>query len=292
MSPRHAPTTDDAWSRLLGPAADATTEGLVVLDATTKVRAANEAALAIAGPHAPLTVAGPPAARAIASGAPIRDEQVPFRRDGGPEQWLRVSAVPLFAEGEAAPYGAVVAFSDITAFVAARAELEVRERELSLLATHAGDLIARHDSDGKIVAAAGGAEALLGFPARHLVGFWAADVCHPDDAPALRRAHADVREGKAGVVSYRITNVRDGREMWLESTVSPVLDEHGVFIEAVTTTRDITSRKANELRLQEAEEEARRQRALLEEAQTMADLGSWSTDLETGAESWLSLIHI
>jgi diguanylate cyclase (GGDEF)-like protein/PAS domain S-box-containing protein len=286
MSPRHAPTTDDAWSRLLGPAADATTEGLVVLDTTTKLRAANAAALAIAGPGAPPKIAAAPAARAIATGEPVHDEQVPFRRDGGAEQWLRVSAVPLFAEGETAPFGAVVAFSDITAFVAASVELEARERELSLLATHAGDLIARHDSDGKIVAAAGGAEALLGFPARHLVGFWAADVCHPDDAPALRAAHADVREGKAGVVSYRITNVRDGREMWLESTISPVVDAEGRFLEAVTTTRDITTRKRDEQRLRVAEERSRRQAVLLEEAQAIAQLGSWSSDLASGDRWW------
>ena len=90
-------------------------------------------------------------------------------------------------------YGAVVSFSDITDVLRAQADLEARERELALLATHAGDLIARHQVDGKIVYAAGGAEALLGFEAKHLVGFWAADVCHPDDAAAVREAHEQAR---------------------------------------------------------------------------------------------------
>jgi diguanylate cyclase (GGDEF)-like protein/PAS domain S-box-containing protein len=286
MPPRHAPTTDDDWSRLLGPAADATAEGLVVVDASATIRAVNVAARVIASVEALQTVADQPSARAIATGKPVRDEQIPFLRAGGGEQWLRVNAVPLFAAGDDTPYGAVTSFSDITAFVAASAELEVRERELSLLATHAGDLIARHDADGRIVYAAGGAEALLGFPARHLVGFWARDVCHPDDAPALIQAHEDARQGRSGVVSYRITNVRDGREMWLESTVSPVLDDAGDFLEAVTTTRDITSRKRNEQRLRDAEERARRQAVLLEEAQDIAQLGSWSNDLVTGERWW------
>jgi diguanylate cyclase (GGDEF)-like protein/PAS domain S-box-containing protein len=310
MSLRTAPTTHHDWSRLLGPAADATTEGLVVIDATGTIRASNRSARVIAGVHTlqddrlagrsphdrtfvprhpdgtPVAVTQQPGTRAIATGESVLATRLRFDRHDGTQQWLLVNAVPLFVDGDTQAYGAVVSFSDITDVLRAQADLKAREGELALLATHAGDLIARHQADGKIVYAAGGAEALLGFDAKHLVGFWAADVCHPDDAAAVRETHEQARRGQRGVVSYRMTNVRDGREMWLESTVSPVLDEHGAFVEAVTTTRDITSRKANELRLQQAEEEARRQRALLEEAQSMADLGSWSTDLEIGEESW------
>jgi diguanylate cyclase (GGDEF)-like protein/PAS domain S-box-containing protein len=315
MSTHRAPTNDAAWSRLLGPAADVTAEGLAVIDATATIRASNRAARLIAGVHTPevdrlagrgphnatflprhpdgtpMTAAEHPGGRAIATGEPVRDQHLLVRRRDGSDQWLRVNAVPLFAEGETAPYGAVVSFTDVTAFVEASAQLEARERELALLATHAGDLIARHDPSGKIVYAAGGAEALLGFPARHLVGFWAADVCHPDDAEGLRQAHDDARRGISGVVQYRITNVRDGREMWLESTVSPILDVDGGFIEAVTTTRDITPRKADEHRLRDAEERARAAAQLLEEAQDMAQLGSWSGDVITGEQWWSPGLH-
>jgi diguanylate cyclase (GGDEF)-like protein/PAS domain S-box-containing protein len=315
----HAPTSDDGWSALLGPAADVTTEGLVVHDATGTIRASNRAARLIAGLHTPevdrLAGRGPaddtfrphrpdgtpmapdeqPALRAIASGEPQHDVRLLFLGHNGEQQWLRVNAIPLFAKGSSEPYGVVAAFVDVTAFVEAKAALAARERELALLAAHSGDLIARHDADGRIIYAAGGAEALLGFGAQHLVGFWAADVCHPDDAEAVRHSHELVRQGRSNVVSYRITNVRDGREMWLESTVSPLLDDRGGFVEAVTTTRDISARKETERALREAEErargaaeEARRQRALLEEAQDMAKLGSWSMDLETRETRWTS----
>jgi diguanylate cyclase (GGDEF)-like protein/PAS domain S-box-containing protein len=318
----HAPTTDDAWSSLLGPAADATSEGLVVHDATGTIRASNRAARVIAGLHTPdvdrLAGRGPvdasflphhpdgtpmapedqPALRAIATGEPQRDVRLLFLGRDGAEQWLRVNAVPLFADGASRPFAAVGAFVDITAFVEAQAALEARERELALLATHAGDLIARHDADGRIVYAAGGAEALLGFEARHLVGFWAADVCHPDDAAAVRESHELARQGRSSVVSFRITNVRDGREMWLESTVSPLLDDQGGFVEAVTTTRDISARKATEQALRDAEErartaaeESRRQHELLEEAQDMAKLGSWAMDLDTGQGRWTTGLY-
>ena len=284
MPPHRAPTTDADWSGLLGPAADATTEGLVVVDATATIRASNHAARVIAGPRAPGfdDLGG----RAIATGRPIRDQQLLFRDGHDGDQWLRANAVPLFAQDATEPYGAVISFTNVTAFVEANAQLEAREGELALLATHAGDLIARHDQTGRIVYAAGGAEALLGFPARHLIGFWAVDVCHPDDAPALRDAHVQAAQGIACTVQYRITNLRDGREMWLESTVSPIMDSEGRFVEAVTTTRDITARKTDEQRLVEAQERARAQQDQLEEAQMMAQLGSWSLDARAGRHTW------
>jgi diguanylate cyclase (GGDEF)-like protein/PAS domain S-box-containing protein len=313
MSLRHAPTTDDEWSRLLGPAADATTEGLAVIDAEATIRASNRAARLITGYHdpeqdglagrnpadahaiealrhpdgSPMAIADQPGPRAIASGVPVRDVAMMLRNRDGSIRHLRINAVPLFIDGAATPYGAVLSITDVSAYVEARAALAERERDLALLATHAGDLIARHAPDGRILYAAGGAKALLGFDAEHLVGFWAVDVCHPDDADAIREAHELARSGESTVVSYRIARGGDPSDMmWLESTVSPVLDEDGTFVEAVTTTRDITARKQDELRLRDAEERARRQQVLLEEAQAMANLGSWFSDAVERRSWW------
>jgi PAS domain S-box-containing protein len=151
MSIRTAPTTHDDWSRLLGPAADATTEGLVVTDATGTIRASNRSARRIAGVHTieddrlagrsphdrtfvplhpdgtPVTVAEQPGTRAIATGEPVLATRLRFDRRDGTQQWLLVNAVPLFADGDAAhAYGAVVSFSDITDVVRAKADLEER----------------------------------------------------------------------------------------------------------------------------------------------------------------------
>ncbi|WP_051221390.1 EAL domain-containing protein [Conexibacter woesei] len=315
MSLRHAPTSDEEWSRLLGPAADATTEGLAVIDATATIRASNRAARLITGFHdldqdglagrnaadarstdalrhpdgTAMEIPDQPGPRAIATGAPVRDVPMVLANRDGITRHLRVNAVPLYIEGAAAPYGAVISITDVTAYVEAQAALAERERDLALLATHAGDLIARHAPDGRIVYAAGGAKALLGFDAEHLVGFWAVDVCHPDDAQAIRDAHELARSGRRTVVSYRIARGGNPDDMmWLESTVSPVLDADGNFVEAVTTTRDITARKQDELRLRDAEEAASRQQALLEEAQAMAGMGSWSSDPVQDGASWWS----
>lgn len=315
MPPSQAPTSDAQWAELLGPAADAATEGLMVQDRTLTVRACNAAAPAIAGirpdrslvgrraddprlelRHAdgrPMAYDEQPSMVALATGEPQRDVVLRAATFRGAEQWVRVNAVPLFTEAGGDPYGIVVSFIDVTPLVEARAALADRERELALLASHAGDLIARHQPDGRIVHAAGGAEALLGVPAAALCGYWAADICHPDDADAVRRAHALAQQGRSNVLTYRARHLGDGREIWLESTIQPVFSEDGAFLEAVSTTRDISARKATEHRLRLAEEraraaaeEARHQHALLEEAQAMAHLGSWSMDLETGVTWW------
>lgn len=77
-----------------------------------------------------------------------------------------------------------------------------------------------------------------------------ADV-HPDDRPALERGIASLRGGERTevVLAYRTTH-RDGREVWIESSVrispDPVTGEpDGV----VTVSRDIGERKASEARL-------------------------------------------
>src|SRR4051794_14253100 len=71
MSLHHVPTSDDAWADLIGPAVDATTEGLLVQDADGTVRASNYAARVILGrpePHRDTTgTLRAPASRSRAS---------------------------------------------------------------------------------------------------------------------------------------------------------------------------------------------------------------------------------
>jgi diguanylate cyclase (GGDEF)-like protein/PAS domain S-box-containing protein len=312
MTLRHAPITDQEWSALLGPAADATVEGLIVQDVAGTIRATNVAARVMLGPSVDpsedrLTGRGPrdpefrlchvdgrtmtdderPGRTAVRSGVAQRDVRVLLRLAHVGERHLSINAVPLFAEGHDEAYGVVTSLVDITTVIETQATLAERERDLALLARHAGDLIARHDADGRIIYAAGGSEALLGVAPQQMVGFWAADVCHPDDAQTVRDAHELVRQGAATTVSYRVRHLVDGHELWLESTVQPIFGADGAFIEAVTTTRDISARKATEQRLRDAEEHALRQHELLAEAQDMAHLGSWAMDVRTG-ESWWS----
>ena len=125
MPPHPAPTTDADWAALLGPAADATTEGLVVLDVSATIRASNRAARLIAGVAAqqrdtlvgrgadhvtfqplhpdgtPMAVADQPGAQAIAAGEAVRNRSLLFGSGDGGQQWLTVNAVPLFADGAA-----------------------------------------------------------------------------------------------------------------------------------------------------------------------------------------------
>ncbi|MBI5104527.1 MAG: EAL domain-containing protein [Solirubrobacterales bacterium] len=301
MSLHQAPTTDEAWAGLLGPATDAATEGLMVLDADGTIRAANVAASVVlgttrrvllgAGPRdprfRPLRPDGTPLPRhehpilvALDTGTPQRDVHLGLDRHDGAVQWHSWNAVPLFSEGSSRPYGVVASFFDITTHVE-------QGRELRLLTEHSGDIIAVHDIEGRITYATGAAEALVGIAPQHLVGLNVLDVCHHEDVPAVRAAEEAAHRGETSLVAYRVRHVRTGEWIWLESHVRPV-DRHASDAHsAVIVTRDITDRRAAEDAARDAAAEARRQQALLEEAAQMAALGSWGFDVETG-ESWFS----
>jgi diguanylate cyclase (GGDEF)-like protein/PAS domain S-box-containing protein len=309
MSPPRPPQTDSDWAALLGPAADAASESLLIFDSEGRVRAGNRSAHELFGTEIigrttdeaglnprhpdgrPMATEEQPSIRALATGRPQPNVRVRVHRRSG-VQWLSVSAVPLFADGESAdagdrPYGVVTSIIDVTALVNTADALRRRERELELLTAHSSDLIARHAYDGTVLQATGRARELLGIDADQLVGLQPLDVCHPDDAPRVTEAMRKARRGEPTVVAYRVRHQQDqDREIWLESTISPIRASDG-RLEAVTTSRDITARKEVEERLRKAEEEARRQKALLEEAQMLAKIGSWAMDLST-MEVWSS----
>ncbi len=72
---------------------------------------------------------------------------------------------------------------------------------------------------------------------------------------------------------------RDGSLYWVDSTIVPWMDEDGRVQTYVSIRFDVTQQKQAEAKLQHAT-------ALLEEAQSIARLGSWSYDLSSGRITW------
>ena len=287
MPLRHAPTSDDAWSGLLGPAADATTEGLIVQDAAGMIRASNVAARVIAGIHTPAQdrlVAGrpdepaflprhpdgslmaadqQPALLAIATGRAQRDVRVIFERRDGTKQWLRVNAVPLFAEGRSAPYGVVTSFVDVSAFV----EAEQRGRDAEKRATAAAEEAGRQQAlleEAQDMAQLGswsldvatretswtsGLYRIFGLdpadqPERHVEVHDA--LMHPEDAPAVRAAFARaIRDGDPFDLTYRLTRP-DGSERTMHARGAAADRVDGRITRLWGTTQDVTDLHALE----------------------------------------------
>jgi PAS domain S-box-containing protein len=87
-----------------------------------------------------------------------------------------------------------------------------------------------------------------------------------------------IASGQSGEHEFRCA-MKDGSIRAFQTRFSAVISEFGKVLRIVGTTQDITDRKLAEERIQKSE-------ALLAQAEQLANLGSWESDLETGAMTW------
>ena len=102
---------------------------------------------------------------------------------------------------------------------------------------------------------------------------------HPDDRGAVDEAYqASVRDHAPYSITHRLL-MPDGRVKHVHERGETFYDAAGRPIRSIGTVQDVTEQAV-------IEEELRRSRAALAEAQRIAQLGSWSLDLESGAACW------
>jgi diguanylate cyclase (GGDEF)-like protein/PAS domain S-box-containing protein len=170
----------------------------------------------------------------------------------GPEaraRWVRIHVATVTEGGRHGRF--VGTIDDVSAEVAAREELATREAEYRVLAEHSGDLISRHDLEGRYLYASPACEAMLGRRPDELLGRtpFEAGYVHPDDGEVVRRLN-EALDGTSDVatVAWRAVHP-DGGERWLETALQAVRDAHGVPREIVAVTRDVSERKEAEAQL-------------------------------------------
>ncbi len=149
---------------------------------------------------------------------------------------------------------------------------EMRARYAAILAT-TSDAVLLMDAEGRISVFSPGAERLFGYRAEEVLGKTIAMLC-PEDLQE-EQAHAwrkIVEEGS--YVGWETERLRkDGRRVPVELTVNRVLDESGKASGATAVIRDISERVRSRMALEE-------QTFHLEHAQELAQVGSWTFDLD------------
>ncbi|MBN9316035.1 MAG: diguanylate cyclase [Devosia sp.] len=130
------------------------------------------------------------------------------------------------------------------------AVLKQKEGEFRLLAESASDLVERFAADGTRTYISPAVERLTGETPGELLGRNAFDVINDEDRPAVEAAAERLRQGESEqeTVAFRRLR-RDGREIWLETSLRVAAEPSGQF-SVVGVTRDITDRKELELRLE------------------------------------------
>jgi diguanylate cyclase (GGDEF)-like protein/PAS domain S-box-containing protein len=130
------------------------------------------------------------------------------------------------------------------------AVLAQKEGEFRLLAESASDLVERFTTDGTRTYISPALERLTGYRPEELIGKNAFDIIHEDDRPEVEAAAERMRRGQSEqeTVSFRRIH-RDGREIWLETSLRIAAEASGQF-SVVGVTRDITERKELERQLE------------------------------------------
>ena len=117
---------------------------------------------------------------------------------------------------------------------------------------------------------------ILGYPRAHLLQSSWADITHPDDLGANVALFDRLVSGVSDSYSLRKRFVRpDGSFVYTDLSVRAVKYANGTLKHLFTTIQDVTERLV-------AEREAQDYKAMLEQAEALVQLGSWSGDSETG----------
>jgi len=246
--------------------------GVVVLDASGVVVAANAAAQEILGvalddlhgapvaaafPLPPSEPALPPEEHPLLatprSGRPCRDLTLRIARPDGDERWLRVDAAPMPAEtGGTGPAGStgtavqvVVSFVDVTI----RQEAEERLRLLESVVVNANDAVLiteawPFDPPGpRIVYVNDAFTRTTGYTSAEVLGRTPRLLQGPNSDRAALAALRAALEGWQAVVMEVLNYRKDGTEFWVELSTVPVADAAGYITHWVSVQRDVTARR-------------------------------------------------
>ncbi len=157
-------------------------------------------------------------------------------------------------------------------------DLRETEERFRLIAESASDLFLLVDLQGKRVYVNPAYARLFGHR-KDLVGTDAFGEIHPEDREQARKAFFDtVRDGQNRDAEFRFL-LPGGEVRWIESHRSAVLDSQGRVAHVVAVAHDVTERRRTE-------EALRARDVQLQEAQVLANLGSWEWDVRTNSRRW------
>jgi PAS domain S-box-containing protein len=105
----------------------------------------------------------------------------------------------------------------------------------------------------------------------------AGELVHPDDKEKVAFSTDVVLSGKNYELDYRI--IIDNKVRWLNEKSYPVMDEQGIVVKISGIVSDITKRK-------EDEEKMLKSQQAFEEAQQLAQIGSWEFNFFDGQSLW------
>ena len=188
----------------------------------------------------------------IESGCPKLLIEEPQTTPEGKTTTLLSSKIPLL-DSNGKTIGMLGTYLDITA----RKQAEASRDRLAAIVESSHDAIVGTDLDGTITSWNTGAENMFGYSAGEMVGVLMTSLISADRMDEENQILEKVRRGESILHFETVRQAKDGRQIDVSATISPIKDSAGKIVGASRVARDITERKR-------AEEELRRKTAFLE----------------------------
>ena len=174
---------------------------------------------------------------------------------------------------------------DITEQKKVEEKIVQSEQRFKALVQEGSDLYAIIDKSGNYVYMSPSSIRIIGIPPEEFIGKNAFEFLHPDDTEnALESLNKVVTEDRVVMQHYRAKNHKN-KWRWVETVLTNMLNNPAVN-GIVVNSRDITAQVEQEKKLIEAKEEAEENERRMNEAQKIANLGSWYFDVINKVFEW------
>jgi PAS domain S-box-containing protein len=194
-----------------------------------------------------------PMAVALKENRPVRGEEAILERPDGTRIAFLPYPTPL-RDASGTLLGAVNLLVDITDRKAA----EGARAYLAAIVDSSDDAIVSKDLNGIVTSWNRGAEAVFGYPAEEMISRPITILFPPDRLHEEEMILARLRRGEKVDHFETVRRRKDGREIDVSLTISPILDAAGRIIGASKIARDITEKKRAEAALRDLNENLER----------------------------------
>ncbi len=202
----------------------------------------------------------------------------------GEERWFRVMVSRLRDDH---PAGAVVMHVDITELKLADAALQESEARYRNTFEQAAVGIAHVGLDGRFLRVNGPFCAMVGYSNEELLSLTFFELTFPEDREEGRLAGQAMIAGvQQTYTAEKRYSTKNGDVIWVNLVSTLQHSASGAPEYFISVFHDVTARKVAELAAAELSRELKVEQARLLQAQTVAKVGSWETDLVTFAVAW------
>ena len=202
---------------------------------------------------------------AVAQRRPFHFEHRVKCRDG---QWrlFSVRAIPVLG-----PAGEILEWVGVHTDISERKAAEADRARLAAIVESAIVAIVSKTPDGRILTWNEAAARIFGYSATEVIGRPMALIIPPERLVEEQHILDSVRRGELVPAFETLRVTKDGRQIPVSMTVSPIRDASGAIVGASTIARDISERKRSEALLLAAQAERDTQKQLAEERARFAE---------------------